>query len=588
MAKQRSRWIQWVRPSTMAAIVIWLLAVPALNAQDSEMRSLVQKFSADRISLLRSYDLPLSPTRMARLDRFYTDQLESLQHVNFDAMSEEDQVDYLLLKNRITADQHQLSIQKKQVEEMAPLLPFAKIIIDLDDSRRRMEVPNSEKAAGELSALVKAIAATQKQLQTQLNAAKGPEKDKGTQILGVSKVVANRAVANIASLNQALKEWFDFYNGYDPVFTWWLDEPYKNATKALNDYSAFLKEKVIGISADDKTTIIGDPVGRDALVAELSDNMIPYTPEELISIAQTEMDWCMNEMLKASNEMGYGNDWHKALEHVKGMHVEPGQQPELIRKLVMQGIDFSEKNDLVTVPELAKETWRMEMMTPQRQLVNPFFTGGPIISISFPTNTMTYDQREMSMRGNNIPFAHATAFHEMIPGHFLQSYMGQRYHPYRRAFGTPFWSEGNAFYWEMIFWDKGFDATPEERVGALFWRMHRSARVMFTMRFHLGMWTPQQCVDFLIKAVGHEPDNATAEVRRSFDGSVGPLYQSAYLMGALQFRALHKEFVDSGKMTNRQFNDAVLHENEMPVEMLRAILTHQKLTRDFKTSWKFY
>lgn len=572
----------------MAVIVFWLLAAPALNAQDSQMRSLVQKFSADRMSLLRSYDLPLSPIRMARLDRFYTDQLESLQHVNFDAMSEEDQVDYLLLKNRITADQHQLSIQKKQVEEMAPLLPFAKTIIDLDDSRRRMEVPNSEKAAGELSALVKAIAATQKQLQTQLNAAKGPKKDKGTQILGVSKVVANRAVANIASLNQALKEWFDFYNGYDPVFTWWLDEPYKNATKALNDYSAFLKEKVIGISADDKTTIIGDPVGRDALVAELSDNMIPYTPEELISIAQTEMDWCMKEMLKASNEMGYGNDWHKALEHVKGMHVEPGQQPELIRKLVVQGIEFSEKNDLVTVPELAKETWRMEMMTPQRQLVNPFFTGGPIISISFPTNTMTYDQREMSMRGNNIPFAHATAFHEMIPGHFLQSYMGQRYHPYRRAFGTPFWSEGNAFYWEMIFWDKGFDATPEERVGALFWRMHRSARVMFTMRFHLGMWTPQQCVDFLIKAVGHEPDNATAEVRRSFDGSVGPLYQSAYLMGALQFRALHKELVDSGKMTNRQFNDAVLHENEMPVEMLRAILTHQKLTRDFKTSWKFY
>jgi len=572
----------------MAAIVLWLLAAPALNAQDSQMRSLIQKFSADRMSLLRSYDLPLSPIRMARLDRFYTDQLESLQHVNFDAMSEEDQVDYLLLKNRITADQHQLSIQKKQVDEMAPLLPFAKTIFDLDDSRRRMEVPNSEKAAGELSAMVKAIAATQKQLQTQLSAAKGSEKDKGPQIPGVSKVVANRTVASIASLNQALKEWFNFYNGYDPVFTWWMDEPYKNAAKALNDYSAFLKEKVIGISADDKTTIIGDPVGRDALMAELSDNMIPYTPEELISIAQTEMDWCMKEMLKASNEMGYGNDWHKALEHVKGMHVEPGQQPELIRKLVVQGIDFSEKNDLVTVPELAKETWRMEMMTPQRQLVNPFFTGGPIISISFPTNTMTYDQREMSMRGNNIPFAHATAFHEMIPGHFLQSYMGQRYHPYRRAFSTPFWSEGNAFYWEMIFWDKGFDATPEERVGALFWRMHRSARVMFTMRFHLGMWTPQQCVDFLIKAVGHEPDNATAEVRRSFDGSVGPLYQSAYLMGALQFRELHKELVDSGKMTNRQFNDAVLHENEMPVEMLRAILTHQKLTRDFKTSWKFY
>jgi hypothetical protein len=548
------------------------------------MRSVVEKFSADRLSLMRTYDLSLSPIRTARLEKFYSDQLDSLQKLDFDAMPEEDKADYLLLKNRITSEMHQLAIQKKHAQEMAPLLPFANTIIGLDDSRRRMEVPNPEKAAGELSAMVKLIAATQKQLQAEPPNGKGGQ-GKGA---GISKVVANRAVANVASLSDALKNWFNFYNGYDPTFTWWIDVPYKNANKALTDYSAFLKEKVIGIAADDKTTIIGDPVGRDALMAELSDNMIPYTPEELISIAQTEMDWCMKEMLKASNEMGYGNDWHKALEHVKGMHVEPGQQPELIRKLVVQGIDFVDKNDLVTVPPLAKETWRMEMMSPQRQLVNPFFTGGPIISISFPTDTMTYDQREMSMRGNNIPFAHATAFHEMIPGHFLQSYMGHRYHPYRRAFGTPFWSEGNAFYWEMMFWNKGFDATPEERIGALFWRMHRSARVMFTMRFHLGLWTPQQCVDFLINNVGHEPDNATAEVRRSFDGSVGPLYQSAYLMGALQFRELHKELVDSGKMTDRQFNDAVLHENEMPVEMLRAILTDQKLTRDFKTNWKFY
>jgi uncharacterized protein (DUF885 family) len=166
--------------------------------------------------------------------------------------------------------------------------------------------------------------------------------------------------------------------------------------------------------------------------------------------------------------------------------------------------------------------------------------------------------------------------------------MSARFRPYRQVFSTPFWSEGNAFYWEMVFWDEGFCTTPAERVGMLFWRMHRSARVIFTMRFHLGQWTPQQCVDFLINAVGHEPDNATAEVRRSFDGSVGPLYQSAYLLGALQFRALHKELVDSGKVTNRQFHDAILEENEMPVEMLRAALTHQKLTRDYTTSWKFY
>jgi len=122
----------------------------------------------------------------------------------------------------------------------------------------------------------------------------------------------------------------------------------------------------------------------------------------------------------------------------------------------------------------------------------------------------------------------------------------------------------------------------------LFWRMHRCARIIFSLSFHLGLMTPLQCVDFLVKNVGHEPDNAAAEVRRSFDGSYGPLYQSAYMLGALQFRALHQELVDSGKMTNREFHDAILEGNQMPVEMVRASLTGQKLARDFKTSWKFY
>ena len=242
------------------------------------------------------------------------------------------------------------------------------------------------------------------------------------------------------------------------------------------------------------------------------------------------------------------------------------------------------------MPPLADETWYMIMMTPQRQLMNPFFTGGNELSVSYPTDTMTFEQREMSMRGNSTPLSHATAFHEMIPGHFLQFYMGSRYNPYRRAFGTPFWHEGNAFWWEMLLWDMGYNKTPEERVGALVWRMHRSARVIFTMNFHLGKWTTQQCVQSLIDNVGFEPDNAAGEVRPIIlmDRWARSI-RRAYLMGALQFRAMHKELViDSKKMTEREFADAVLHENSMPIEMLRADLERQKLTKDFTTSWKFY
>jgi hypothetical protein len=583
-----------MRDRASCGLVIWMALVPAMALarpaaspapQNLVMPSLIEQFTADSHSLDGVYPMMISRAAIARFEKFDHDELALLATLNFDSMIEPDKVDYLLLKNRLTSDLHRLAIQKKHMEETESLLPFCEIIESLLEDKRLMKRPDGEKAAAALTAVTRRIAAKQDELDPGKH-----EKDhgQGAEKPNVDRVAANRARNAAEEYRQALKDWFDQYNGYDPQFTWWVDQPYKDADKALTGYASFLKEKVIGIAPDDKTTIIGDPVGRDALMNELADALIPYTPEELIAIAQTEYDWCMREMLKASGEMGFGDNWHAAVEKVKQMHVPPGEQPDLIRKLVVEGSDFVKKNDLVTVPPLADETWRMIMMSPERQLVNPFFTGGSEISVSYPTDSMSFDQREMSMRGNNIPFARATAFHEMIPGHFLQFYMAARYHPYRRAFETPFWHEGNALWWEMLFWDKGFDRTPEERVGALVWRMHRSARIIFTMNFHLGRWTPQQCIQSLIDNVGFEPDNAAAEVRRSFDGSVGPLYQSAYLLGALQFRALHHELVDSKRMTDREFHDAILHENSMPVELLRADLEHLPLTREYVAGWKFY
>jgi hypothetical protein len=278
----------------------------------------------------------------------------------------------------------------------------------------------------------------------------------------------------------------------------------------------------------------------------------------------------------------------KALEYVKTLYVEPGKQPELIRELALEAIKFMDDHDLVTIPQLARDTWRMEMMTPERQLVSPFFLGGETIQVSYPTNTMGHEAKMMSMRGNNIHFSRATVFHELIPGHHLQGFMATRYRSYRQLFSTPFWGEGGALYWEMLLWDMNFAKSPENRIGMLFWRMHRSARIIFSLSFHLEKMTPQECIDLLVKKVGHEVDNATAEVRRSFGGAYGPLYQCAYLLGGLQLRALHRELVDSGKMTNRVFHDAVLKENRIPIEMVRASLTKQKLSRDFVSSWKFY
>jgi len=41
-------------------------------------------------------------------------------------------------------------------------------------------------------------------------------------------------------------------------------------------------------------------------------------------------------------------------------------------------------------------------------------------------------------------------------------------------------------------------------------------------------------------------------------------------------------------MAERSFHDAVLHQGSIPIEMLRAALSHTKLPREHETSWRFY
>ncbi|RYG45316.1 DUF885 family protein, partial [bacterium] len=392
-----------------------------------------------------------------------------------------------------------------------------------------------------------------------------------------------RADGIMNELRRGMKRWFDYYNGYDPQFSWWVKEPYRELDEALGGYHTVVRSKTLGKPG----TIPGYAVGREALLEDLASELIPYSPEELIAIADREYAWCLAEMKKASADLGFGNDWKAALEAVKQKYVAPGEQPAMIRRLALEAIEYVESKGLVTVPPLAKESWRMAMMSPERQLVSPFFLGGETILVSYPTDTMTHDQKLMSMRGNNPYFSRATVQHELIPGHHLQGFMSDRHRPYRQLFSTPFLVEGWALYWEMLLWDMGFPRTPEERIGMLFWRMHRCTRITFSLGFHLGKLTPEQCVDMLVDRVGHERANAEGEVRRSFNGTYPPLYQAAYLLGGLQIRGLRRELVETKKMTDRQFHDAILHENSIPVTLIRASLTGKSPAKEKVEPWYF-
>jgi hypothetical protein len=588
-----------------------------IDTSKSEMRPFLEAFAADRGNLQRFYTIDSARGTRDRLRRYYNDWRDRLGRLNFDAMSQDGKVDYVLLRNYIDHELRRLDFDTRSDEEIAKWIPFGQSIIDLEDARRRVQPMKAQETAASLAKLATAVETAQRAVDAQLRAE--PANDART--MQKRREAGARAARQVAALHGALRSWYGFYDGYDPLFTWWAAEPYRAADNALTAYGGFLTGRVAGLSGvsvvpaaagggrggDGRSgagnanftpagaasgsgdDIIGSPIGNDALMSELAFEMIPYTPDQLIAMANEEFAWCEREMKKASREMGMGDDWKAALEKVKLLYVEPGRQPESARDLARQAEKFLDDHDLVTVPAVAHETWRMQMMPPAQQLVAPFFLGGEALLVAYPTAGMTYEQKMTTLRGNSVPFSHAVVFHELIPGHELQGYMAARYKAYRSAAlgRTPFFSEGWALHWELEMWDLGFHKTPEERIGALFWHMHRCARIIFSLSFHLGKMTPKECIDFLVERVGFERENATGEVRRSFGGGYGPLYQAAYLLGGIQIYALQKELVTAGKMTVHQFHDAILKEGSIPVEMIRAALTGQKLTREYTTSWRF-
>jgi hypothetical protein len=665
---------------------------PLLTPRASELRLVVQRYELDRQRLDDNYAgarpdargrqggaprsspprAPVSEARLARLRQFDLSWQRALAGLDAAALSDAGRADVSALTAAIAANLAALDDARWTLAAIDAVVPFRRDVVALVEARIRIEPMDGQRAAAALTELTRAIAATRNRIGA----------------TGTPPALAATGAEAMALLRRDLDEWFRFYDGYDPLFSWWVRLPYGPAAEALADYEAWLprqgrpgaaavspasivipdlpatddapdlselialpQDELAGIVArfragdrgaadfhrrwlaalqtldfdalsrnaqvdylfirrtcelamaragvplpanpprrTDASGITGDARGRAGLIRDLEDEMIPYTPEELIAIAERELDWVETELRRAAGELGFGDDWKAAIEHVKGMHPPPGGQPAAIAAMLTEAVDYLRAHDLVTVPAVAAESMHVVMLTPEEQLINPFFRGGPLISLSYPTDTMSYDQRVQSLRGNNTPFSHATAHHEMIPGHNLDLFSAARYAGSRADLGaaTPFFREGWALYWELQLYARGFHDTPEERVGALFWLLHRCARILFSLEFHLGRWSPQEAVDFLVDRVGHERENATAEIRRSFGGTYSPLYQAAYLLGGIQIRAMHRELVESGRMTARAFHDEILRQGSMPIALLRLAVSDLPLRRDMDLDWRFY
>ena len=367
-----------------------VVSASAFDPSVSQLRSLIQHYQADQEALERRHAAALPKVKAERLQGLAREVEQELMAIPFDSLDLNSRIDALLLASRLQFDQQELDREQGQQDEMQPWIPFRQslaALINLDRGAPHVDAPST---ARELARLGEEIAQVSKHLDARLkerkeNAAAPHDKEVPSKVLG------NRVAKTIEQLRESLRDWNGFYAGYDPEFTWWMRQPFERCEKHLTDFANLIRREVIGSKEGEDAPMIGDPIGRRGLVDALAAEMIPYSPEEIIRIGEEEFKWCEREWKRAAQDLGFGDDWKKAIDHVASLHVQPGYQPHLIRELADEAVKFLEDRNLVTIPPLCREVWRMEMMSPERQKVNPYFTGGEVISISFPTDTMTHE-----------------------------------------------------------------------------------------------------------------------------------------------------------------------------------------------------
>ena len=148
-------------------------------------------------------------------------------------LSQDGKVDYLLLKNQLAHELRQLDIRGKETAESASLVPFARPILELD------EAPPRAQADG----LVEGRRRSDQADQADRRRSAAPSSAIRAARTRPKRIVVNRALATTEGLRATLRGWFGFYDGYDPLFTWWVQEPYKAADQAIDAYAGLLRQQ---------------------------------------------------------------------------------------------------------------------------------------------------------------------------------------------------------------------------------------------------------------------------------------------------------------------------------------------------------
>ncbi len=196
---------------------------------------IADRFRSDEASLRRYYVVEQSPTTHARFRKFYADWLAAVLTLPESTIADGNRSAYDELKNDILESFARVERNTQRGAKAAHLLPFAPAILELAEERRQVKKVDSQKSAAVVDKLGLEIKALCSSLEARL-------KSRAADDAELSADNLKMAAETVRELRSNLRGWFRFYDGYDPMFSWWVRAPYQKTDAELEKYAALLIE----------------------------------------------------------------------------------------------------------------------------------------------------------------------------------------------------------------------------------------------------------------------------------------------------------------------------------------------------------
>ncbi|MFN5949365.1 MAG: hypothetical protein ACK43N_12785, partial [Pirellulaceae bacterium] len=187
--------------------------VPPPSVKGAPISIWIEQFAADARTLQDRFRTPGDPARQ-EVQRLLQEQwLNRLEEVEFGALTRDQQVDYLLLKNELIHRQKMDAIEWQKQQRASTLLPYLTDLADICLTRDRVGSIDAEATAQQLERI-------QKEATAAIDALDDLKKEQS-----IAPVDAIYAAQYLRRWARTLQECHQFYEGYDPEYSWWCKKP---------------------------------------------------------------------------------------------------------------------------------------------------------------------------------------------------------------------------------------------------------------------------------------------------------------------------------------------------------------------------